>query len=382
MNAIGASDKPGGGNILSYGNRPKTVFGGSHASKVIFSASKSKTKIKANRAIPSEPDRILDAPSVKDDFYLNLMDWGPNNVLAVALGNVIFLWNAETAEIKELAELAEGNEYITSVRWIDSANLAFGDSRNRVQIWDVESGENLRKIRGHAARVSSLAPGCEPNPWVLSSGSLSGQVQTYDVRQRDPLLSTFSGHDLEVSGLAWSPDGKYLASSGNDNIINIWNNDVGSNQTAPIHQLTDHQAGVKAVAWCPWKSQVLASGGGSACRKLMIWNCATGAKLCETDTENQVSGIHWNQNYRELITGHGYPNNVLKIWKYPKFTHITDLEGHDERIISTAMSPCSQMVASLAGDETLRIWRCFDTQKSSKTKSHVSNPSKIITTLR
>lgn len=55
----------------------------------------------------------------------------------------------------------------------------------------------------------------------------------------------------------------------------------------------------------------------------MIWNCATGAKLCETDTENQVSGIHWNQNYRELITGHGYPNNVLKIWKYPKFTHIT-----------------------------------------------------------
>ena len=62
---------------------------------------------------------------------------------------------------------------------------------------------------------------------------------------------------------------------------------------------------------------------GSACRKLMIWNCATGAKLCETDTENQVSGTHWNQNYRELITGHGYPNNVLKIWKYPKFTHIT-----------------------------------------------------------
>jgi len=89
-----------------------------------------------------------------------------------------------------------------------------------------------------------------------------GQVQNYDVRQRDPLLSTFSGHNLEVSGLAWSGDGKYLASSGNDNIINIWSNDIGNTNPTPIHQLTDHQAGVKAVAWCPWKNQVLASGGG------------------------------------------------------------------------------------------------------------------------
>ena len=51
------------------------------------------------------------------------------------------------------------NEYISSVEWIDHGNLAFGDSRNRVQIWDVESGKPLRKIRGHASRVSSLAVG-------------------------------------------------------------------------------------------------------------------------------------------------------------------------------------------------------------------------------
>jgi WD40 repeat protein len=54
----------------------------------------------------------------------------------------------------------------------------------------------------------------------------------------------------------------------------------------------------------------------------MIWNCALGTKLVETDTGNQVSGIHWNQHYKEVITGHGHPNNVLKIWKYPKFNHV------------------------------------------------------------
>ena len=61
---------------------------------------------------------------------------------------------------RELAHLEENSEeYVSSIEWIDHGNLAFGDSRNRVQIWDVESGKALRKIRGHASRVSSLAVG-------------------------------------------------------------------------------------------------------------------------------------------------------------------------------------------------------------------------------
>ena len=42
---------------------------------------------------PSQaPERILDAPELLDDYYLNLLDWGKNNVLAVALGDSIYLW--------------------------------------------------------------------------------------------------------------------------------------------------------------------------------------------------------------------------------------------------------------------------------------------------
>ena len=67
--------------------------------------------MKTNRTIPLEADRILDAPSVTDDFYLNLMDWGPNNQLAVALDNVIFIWNAETAEIKYVERIGH-NFYV------------------------------------------------------------------------------------------------------------------------------------------------------------------------------------------------------------------------------------------------------------------------------
>lgn len=100
----------------------------------------------------------------------------------------------------------------------------------------------------------------------------------HDVRQRDHLISTINAHAQEVCGLKWSPDGKYLASGGNDNMLQIWPSiSVQSHtNTQPIYSLNQHQAAVKALAWCPWQNNILASGGGTADRTIRFWNCNTG----------------------------------------------------------------------------------------------------------
>ena len=59
-------------------------------------------KRKAFRHIPQAPERILDAPELLDDYYLNLLSWGSSNVVAVALGQSVFLWNAGTGGIQQL----------------------------------------------------------------------------------------------------------------------------------------------------------------------------------------------------------------------------------------------------------------------------------------
>ena len=81
-----------------------------------------------------------------------------------------------------------------------------------------------------------------------------------------------------MTGLKWSPNGQFLASGGNDNTVNIWTNDVSTTTDQPLHNLTDHLASVKALAWCPWKSTLLASGGGTADKSVKLWNCSTGQK--------------------------------------------------------------------------------------------------------
>lgn len=82
--------------ILSYQKKaPAAPEGFQNPMRVLYTQTKTPASVKSNnRYIPQAPDRILDAPDIIDDYYLNLMDWGGNNILAAALGTHVYLWNA------------------------------------------------------------------------------------------------------------------------------------------------------------------------------------------------------------------------------------------------------------------------------------------------
>lgn len=81
--------------ILAFQKKaPVAPEGFQNPMKVLYSQNATPSYIKSTRYIPQAPDRILDAPDIVDDYYLNLIDWNTNNVLAAALGSHVFLWNA------------------------------------------------------------------------------------------------------------------------------------------------------------------------------------------------------------------------------------------------------------------------------------------------
>lgn len=345
--------------ILSYQNKaPAPPEGYQNPLRVIYSQCKTPASVKVStRYIPQTPDKILDAPEIVDDYYLNLVDWSENNILAVALGANVYLWNAATGTIEQLFEL-EGNDYVCSVAWIqEGPYLAVGTTVGNTELWDCSQMKRVRVMNGHAVRVGSLAW----NSYVLTSGCRAGQIVHHDVRQRDHLISTINAHAQEVCGLKWSPDGKYLASGGNDNMLQIWPSISGQSHThiQPLYSLNQHQAAVKALAWCPWQTNILASGGGTADRSIRFWNCNTGACLNTIDTKSQVCSLLWSTTYKEIVSGHGYAQNQLTIWKYPAMTKVAELTGHSSRVLHLAMSPDGTTVLSAGADETLRLWKCF-----------------------
>ena len=78
---------------------------------------------KFSRHIPNAPERILDAPELLDDYYLNLLDWSSTNVLGVALGASVYLWNANDGSIDQLMETS-ADSHVTSHAPLRSSKTA------------------------------------------------------------------------------------------------------------------------------------------------------------------------------------------------------------------------------------------------------------------
>ncbi|MED6275860.1 ubiquitin-protein transferase activating protein, partial [Characodon lateralis] len=347
--------------ILHLGGKPLNAPEGYQNNlKVLYSQAMTPASLKKNRYISSSPDRILDAPDLRNDFYLNLLDWSSRNILAVALNNNVYLWDAAQGDIHLLMKMEREEDYISSLSWTKEGNyLAVGTSDCKVQLWDVENQKRLRSMASHTARIGVLSW----NDYILSSGSRSGQIHHHDVRVADHHISTLAGHSQEVCGLKWSPDGRYLASGGNDNLVCLWPRvqEGSSNRGGQlIRCLNEHQGAVKALAWCPWQSNILASGGGTSDRHIRTWNVNTGSCISSLDTQSQISSLLFAPNYKELVSAHGYAHNNVVIWKYPSLTKIAELNGHDGRVLNLILSPDNTTVATVAGDETIRLWKCFE----------------------
>ena len=136
------------------------------------------------RKIPRGPFKVLDAPSLQDDFYLNLVDWSSQNVLAVGLGSCVYLWSACTCKVTKLVDLSP-NDMVCSVAWSQRGTyLSVGTTRGDTRIFDVSKLKQIRNMSGHRARVGTMAW----NSHLLSTGSRDRIVLQRDVRAQDSFV--------------------------------------------------------------------------------------------------------------------------------------------------------------------------------------------------
>ena len=309
------------------------------------------TPRKQPRPIAKVPYKVLDAPELADDFYLNLVDWGSANILGVGLGSCVYMWNSASGKVTQLCKLPD-NDLVTSVAWIQrGSHIAVGTHKGFVQIYDAEKSRRLRTMTGHTARVGALAW----NDHILTSGSRDRLIYHRDVRSPDQYLRRLAGHKQEVCGLRWNTEDGQLASGGNDNKLCVWD----KLSETPLYRFSNHVAAVKAIAWSPHQHHLLASGGGTADRTIKFWNTATGSLIKEVDTGSQVCNLAWSKNSDEIVSTHGYSQNQIVVWKYPKMEQVVSLTGHTYRVLYLSASPDGTTVVTGAGDETLRFWRVF-----------------------
>lgn len=322
------------------------------------------------------PFKVLDAPALKDDYYLNLLDWSSKNILAVGLAHHIYLWSGNTGKVVKLNDLGSRNS-VTSLAWAKSGNfISIGTQKGNVEIWDVNKCKQVRNLEGHQHRVGAIA-------WsnnCIATGSRDKTILLRDLRSKEDFYEEFVGHKQEVCGMKWSYGDDQLASGGNDNKLLVWSTKLPK---IPQYKFTEHVAAVKALAWSPHQHGILVSGGGTADRSIRFWNTLTGENVKSFDTGSQVCNIDFSKNVNEIVSTHGFSQdpdaqNQIIVWKSPSMRKVASLKGHTFRVLYLAQSPDGQNIVTGAGDETLRFWNVFPAKKDNKfKKSSVLDHSSI-----
>jgi Tol biopolymer transport system component len=161
------------------------------------------------------------------------------------------------------------------------------------------------------------------------------------------LSATLKGHTGQVWSVAWSPDGKLLASGSEDRTVVVW--DVATGKSlATLNGRTDR---VSSVAWSP-DGQRLASASSDG--SITIWNVATGKSLGTLSGEIPINSIGWSPDGKHLASGRA--NDSIVLWEVGTGKAPTTLTGHTTQVLSVAWSPDSQRLASGSIYGSVVVW--------------------------
>jgi cell division cycle 20-like protein 1 (cofactor of APC complex) len=317
--------------------------------------------------IPKTAYKVLDAPNLKDDFYLHLLDWSSHNILAVGLENKLYIWNGKLFTVTLVSSLekkmTEENDYYSSISWNYTNNyLISGTKSGIIEIYDETTLKPIKTIKSFDDRIGVISP-YNTSPNIFSCGSQDMTIRTFDIREKDYPIRIYKGHKQEVCGLKWSTDDRRLASGGNDNKLFIWN----SSKEEYEEKINAHVSAIKAIDWSPYRYGYLLTGGGTQDQILKLWNINNMTLIDSIDTSSQICNVAYSKISKEFISSHGYTDNYILIWDAEKMDVKATLKGHKDRVIYFSLGPDSRKVVTGAGDETIRFWEVFGVnQKSSE----------------
>ncbi len=257
----------------------------------------------------------------------------------------IKLWDAATG--KQLRTLEGYKSGVSSVVAFspDGKVIASGDYYNRtLKLWDAATGKQLRLL---ASAVRSVA--FSPDGKTLASGgSADGTIKLWDAATGSQLRSLEGDSSFVGLVVAFSPDGKVIASGSEDGSIQLWDAATGNQ----LRSLARHAWGVNSVASSP-DGRLIA--GGSEDGTIKLWDAMTGSRLRSLEGHTQwVSAVAFSPDGKVIASGSA--DKTIKLWDAATGNQLRSLKGHAYTVWSVAFSPDGKVIASCSLDDTIRLW--------------------------
>jgi WD40 repeat protein len=195
----------------------------------------------------------------------------------------------------------------------------------------------------------------------------SEQKQAIKVSQHVPLTQNqrakpfiYRGHTSWVTDVAWSPDGKLVASAEADHKVHVWN--AATRETILVYH--GHAQYVKAVAWSPTGKRIASCGWDGT---VQVWDSVTGAQylIYRDHTEELVNTIAWSPDGRYIASAG--KDTTVQVWDAATGSKLHTYHGHSAEIWDhIAWSPDGAHIASGAWDGTVQVWDAFTRSSSAR----------------
>ncbi len=273
-----------------------------------------------------------------------------NNNLVASSGveGKIKLTARDTGTVRKVWSPNHGQARTLSFSPDDGANIAVGFADGMVIVFDVATGKELSTLAEHIDSVCSVA--FSPDGKLLASGD-NETMRIWDIATSKMVMGSPYGHGDTVNSVAFSPDGKLVVSGSFDGSVRFWDLATGKEAMAP---LLGHTSQVSSIAFSP-DGKLVASGGYD--HAVRIWDVATGGEATSLVKAHayRVESVAFSPDGKFLASGSW--DRTLKIWDVATWKEaMAPLTGHDDTVSSVAFSADGRFVVSGSQDTTVRTW--------------------------
>ena len=273
-------------------------------------------------------------PPFKVDEYPRSMIFSRNGKLIASGGQALRLWNVKTGEKVQSFDI---NVYSLALS-PDGTCIAAGCEGMGIPFFgereDSDSSYNIRVINLELAKIPH-----PPHLFMLRQSG-SGRIMRLN---GEVLPSPFEGHRNQVNSVAYSADGKLIASSSNDPTVRVWDISTGLRRTFEAHSNW-----IRSVAFSPDGTQIILDTG--------LINLSTGSFTRHTfgNTEQAFFSFAFLADDRFLVSGPFRAS--CQLWDSKGHQNIVQILGHTDDVTSVAFFPDGKQLMSASMDGTIRVW--------------------------